>query len=264
MSVSSFLSGPFRYLSRANVTDVATIISDIASEFAAVGGWSDESGVGTGPFNSDEQAGDKSCMRLQLTRVSATQLRINIWDQRAALINNQTSSCIDIDAGGTVIHLFTGPDHLGIHAARATPEFFMLARLDPFPHVKGEVRYSFVATAGPRNDANTLTNNGLKNWFVLPINVYAYSSSAIAAMTVSCNAGGQNPITLSNKQVVYQYALADNNKIMLGTLPHVMLVPATLAFGSTVTIPIDVGVTGDFFVVGLVSADYQRLAVRKA
>ncbi len=263
MAISSFLNTDYRYYSRLAVTDVATIIADLATELVA-SGWTDEDGVGTGPFSSPEEVGDGSLMWLVLTSLAATQLQIQVYDHAGCLINNQTASRLYIDAGGTNISYFTGPRHCFVSAARATPECFGVARLDQYPHIDGEVRSNFVCTQGPRNNAGSLTNYSLAYWFGLQLNATSYSGSYISPASMNVGVTGRLSVD-GGKNMCYPLYFADyNNKMRMGCMPQAMLVPSSIAFGTVVTIPIDVGVTGDFVVVGIATADYFRLAVRKA
>lgn len=263
MAISNFLSGDFRYLQTLSVTDVDTIISDLLSELVTNGSWTDEA---SNIFRSPVNAGNGSYMQIELTRVSATQLQWICKDHQGNVINNQTSNKQNIDATGSTVEYFTGPDYVCVQVHRATFEVFFLARLNQWPHEEGEIFPIFVASRGPRNDAGTLTYNQAHYWFSFDLNgsSYAYDYQLCSQRS----SGAVNRISLSGKYVAWPAELLDDDSnTWLGRLPQTMLIDySRFDAGDELELPIDDGTTGTFIVLGFAKTTntYLNLCIRKA
>ena len=264
MAVPDFLNHGFRYFTRAGVTDVNTIISDLMSELVTNGSFTDVGGTGVGPFKSPVGA-DGSYFSITLARTSATRLNWLVYDQWGLLINNQTSNNQDIDAAGTMVRYYTGPDYVIVESARATNEVFMTARLNQWPEEVAKMRPSFIASTGPRNNAGTLTNNGCLQMFALALYATSY---ATANQVVKCGLYASNESHLVTISGAYMFmpaeVVATGYHCLLGRLPNVLLVDTNAVIATEFVVPIDVGVTGTFKVLGFASSDYRRLAARIA
>jgi len=272
MSVPNFLSGNFRYLSRPGVTDVNTIISDLASELAA-NGWTDiGSPPGGGPFKSPVNATDGSYFKLTLTRVSATALLLLINDMFGTAINYDTSGAQQyIDAGGTEIRCFSGPDYVVVESMRATPEVFWAQRLNVWPETPGLVRPTFVVQYGPRDHSGNLGN---LTWAFLNLRELngGFSNRQGGHVIVRSGNAPGSPIglfvTTSGAYMFEPLDLVDATytsqpSYLLGRCPQCLLVDQQHLAGTEFTVPIDTGTTGVFKVSGLGASSTRKVAFRK-
>ena len=263
MSIPSFLAGAYRYFSRAGVTNVAAITADLAVELVA-NGWTDEGGVGTGPFKSPVSIHDGSYMRIVLAVSSATRLQWQCYDCLGTLINNQTSSKQDIDAGGTTIHYFTGPDFCCVHSARTAPETFYVCRLNQYPHAEGDVRPTFVCQRGPRQDDGTLQQS-VANWYGRLLDATAYAITRFNPCPQKPYTNTVTRVSLSGAYVTWPVEFVDPTLNMWwGRPPQLLLVDGAIAFGTELSVPIDVGLNGTVRVIGFTTALNMRMAIRKA
>jgi hypothetical protein len=271
MAVPNFLSSNFRYLSTAAVTDVNTIIADLMAELvtgpAAADKWTDVGGAGTGPFKSPVNSIDGSYITMVCTRISATRISYTTTDSFATLMQN-VDTRQDIDAGGTEIRYFTGPNHCCVDSVRATPEAFHVARLDVWPETSGKIKTSWHASQGPRNASGTLTATAWTNSFCMAIGGTAYSANpTFSVPRFNTNASTTTRfVTPSGAYVFTPWEIADNTtNIVMGRLPQAVLIDSVaLNHGNEVTLTLDTGVTGIFKVTGHVAANQRRVAWRKA
>jgi hypothetical protein len=262
MAVPSFLSGDFRYLSHAAVVDVADIITDLMTELVTNGDWTDEGAVGTGPFKSPVDAVDGSFMLKTLTRTSATRLQIATVDHNALSLD-AGATYVDIDAGGTEIRYFTGPNHVAIESIRASPECHWAARLNYWPEEAGKVRASFVKGQGPRYGAGT----SYLNWSYINVRDIGFGSYASNGNAVARRINGVATVlvTLTGAYMFLPFDICDYNQhIWHGRIPQCLLVDDQHAVGTEFTVPIDTGVTGVFKVSGLAALLDRKIAWRKA
>jgi hypothetical protein len=266
MAVPSFLAGAFRYFLRASVTDVATIIADLAVELVA-NGWTDLSGVGTGPFKSPVTAFG-TYMSITLTATSATRLQFQCYDDTGVLVNNQISTNVDIDAGGTPVLYFTGPDYCCIESSRAVPECFWIAMLNMWPEDPSKVRTFIVCSRGPRNDAGTLQYQYVTDCYIRDIGQTAYispsSNWSLRGVYSSYNASHMTR-SAAGAWIGFPIDYIDRvQSTVLGRLPQCLQVDDGLAFGVTQVFPIDNGLTGTFRVMYLTTNYYRKFAIRVA
>lgn len=264
MAVPDFLNHGFRYLTTAGVVDVNTIIADLMSELVTNGTWTDLGGTGVGPFKSPVEA-DGSYFKITLARTSATRLNWLVNDQWGLLVNNQTSNNQDIDAGGSLVRYYTGPDYVIVETARATPEVMMAARLNQWPEDVSKMRPSFISSTGPRNNAGSLTANACLTIFALPLYATAY---ATANQIIKCGVYASAESHLVTLSGAYMFMPAEvvptGYHCLIGRIPNVLIVDTNIVIGTELVVPIDVGLTGTFKVLGFTAADYRRLAARIA
>lgn len=269
MAVPNFLAGAFRYLAINPCTDVAQIIAALATELVALG-WTDLSGVGTGPFRSPVVTIDASYFEAAFERTSATRLKITYTDFRGLVMSEAAAyNYLDIDAGGTIVHLHTAADLLVIDSARATYECSWACRLNIWPDTQGLDASNFACGRGPRNTSGNLSNQYISNFRVkqyldstygtlnawMPYSMYGTSDylQAPNGMAVFC------PYEFLDYGVYPSYI-----SVLLGRVPHVVMVPSNLfAIGASVLVPIDNGIMGTFRVMGLSANTNRVVAVRR-
>jgi hypothetical protein len=272
MAVPTFLAGSlntdFRYKSTANVTDVNTIISDLSGELVALG-WTDASGVGTGPWTSPAVAG--ATIKITASRISATRIAWVVNDQRGMLVNNDTDTRQDIDSSpGNEVRYFTNKFGCFVDSIRTVPECWGCGMLDNSPEAMGVPRVQHWATKGPRNNGGTLAGNTVEN-------VYYWDTQGSATSYSAANpaVNRRNPVltttvhtTLSGALLFvpyeHQYGSAAAGFLLGRVFQALMTDSAAGAFGSEFTVPIDTGVTGVFKVIGLATSQNWRVCARKS
>jgi hypothetical protein len=236
-----------RYTMLSGCTDVANIISAANTALVACG-WTDTSGVGTGPWRTPVNGLDGRYLEITLSRISATRLKAYFYDKGAGtyLINNQTSSTIDIDAGGTNDYIHMSPDLFWIETARATPETMFCFRVELWPESSDSIFQPFICSNGPRGDTGTLSGNAnyLGSWFARDSGDSSYSTSTRAQSIYKqsmyqyqSNCPLFSPIMICKYFSPYTY---------WGHFPCVMWAPDSYAYGQIVTAPMGPGVTGSF------------------
>jgi hypothetical protein len=261
MSAPAFLASDFRYLLLTGVTDVATIISALNAELVTNGAWTDRGGNGVGPFRSPSRAYDSSWMQIALTRDSATRLSWVCTDHKSAQINNQTSTKQDIDSAGSAVHILTGPDIVMVDVARSTPECFYLARLNDYPDVN--VESSFVCSIGPRNNSGALAYQTLQDAYGHDVGRTSYGTYQNMLLR-AINQTTVTPRTWLGDYMYYPLEFVGSyaTNMLSGTVPHVVICPSALSYGTQVTIKIDTNTTAAFRVCGITAVSYRRLAMR--
>jgi hypothetical protein len=262
MAVPDFLNNGFRATLFAATADVADIITALNTELVTNGDWTDTGGAGTGPFKSPPNALDGSFVTVTLARISATRLSYIVYDSNGLLVNNATDTRQDIDAGGCAFYIFSGPDYFCVETERATAEVFLVARLNVWPDTPGMVRPSWVCTQGPRNNAGNLTSDAFHYWWYLTLTGTAYAGSGYPIVPRGIYSGTSNFITPSGA-FVFAPADFETGDVLIGRLPQCVICYPS-AFGSVMTVPIDTGVTGDFYILRLITSSYRRLAIRVA
>jgi hypothetical protein len=248
MAVPGYLAGAFRYLATLAVTNVSTIISDLRTELIA-NGWTEPS---TGIFRSPADAFNRY-VDLTLSSLSATWVQFKVVDHYGSTIYDGS---FYIDAIGTEVRYYTGPDYCYVEALRATPESALLFKPNADPETdNGACPYPFYAWAWRTAAGGVTTNQQYPYYYVRP-------GSGAAAQLVGClsqqimfatntvyGAGlsRSGAYTFMPSEVVYRVVVgtgADNRWI--GRMPQVLNCASTIAAGSQVTVPIDSGVSGTF------------------
>lgn len=261
MAVPDFLNTAYRYKVTAAVVDVNTIISDLSAELVA-NGWTDASGIGTGPWTSPVRS-DGAWFMITATRISATRIAWVVNDQNGLLVNNATDTRQDIDAGGTTIYYYTGPQHACVDSARATRETWWCAMLDRYPEALAIPRPIVIASGGPRNNAGATAAQGWDQNWLLEAGDTSYTLSPY-------HSGHRNPygstydqITMSGALLFGPYEIQFEGWFF-GRICQCLITDKGQAFGTELTVPIDTGVDGTFTVVGCTSNGALRMAFRRA
>ena len=268
MAVPDFLAGAlntdFRYFSRAGVTDVNTIISDLNTELIALG-WTDASGVGTGPFKTPTRA-DGAFIVLTLARTSAVRLSLVVTDPAGMVVTPAAGLEVDIDAGGTEIRLYTGKFHVCIDSARVTPEAFYCAILDRSPEELALPRPIYVCSYGPRSNLGAITNQSWCSHYGIPVDGVAYAAcNGTSSWVVERGivAAGLNRLTVSGALMPVPFEFGKDGWLM-GRMPQALIIDGGQVYGTEITVPLDTGVTGIFKVAGFSADASGKLMFRKA
>lgn len=267
--IPNFLAGAlntdFRYAEGLAVTDVQTIIDKLYDELVTGLSWTCTLGGKTitpTTYKSPARS-DGLFMTVNLTRISATRLGWIVKDHNGLLINNQTDTRQDIDAGGTTVHYYTGKTYVAVSSERATPEAFYCAILDRTPDDAGNPRASYVTSVYPRNTAGTLSTAYWDNAFILTLGNTAYAGNLCSALPRTSVSATYDLVTLSGAQLWYPVEFIYNS-VFYGRVPQCLQCGQGNAYAAEFTVPIDAGVTGVFKVFGIPSALRGRIAFRKA
>lgn len=271
MAVPTFLAGAlntdFRYKSTAVVVDVNTIISDLSGELVALG-WTDASGVGTGPWTSPAHASGAFIV-ITATRISATRIAWIVKDHRGLLVNNDTDTRQDIEAVGSEVRYYANKFGCWVDSARVTPECWGCGIIDNSPETFGVPRSSYMASKGPRrNSDGSLINQALNAFYYLEVDGTSYISANSAF-------GQRNPAIATTVHSTFTGALlfcpfdvqygVTALGFLQGRLFQTLTVDSTAGtFGAEFTVPIDTGVTGVFKVIGLTTISTWRVCARKS
>ena len=271
MAVPAFLNSSFRYKESLAVVDVQTIINDLIAECVTSGSpaWTTILG-GTGVSPSTIQSPTRSdglFFTVNMTRISATEIQFIVKDHNGVLVNNQTSTRLDIDVAGSTVHYYTGEFHLCVTAERATPEAFDCGIFDQSPEAINAVKGSYFASPGPRSNTSVLGSQGWDTeWVQLPAAAaYATGSNGIKRIAP---AGTNTMTTISGALLFYpvEYNPGTNAiDAFMGRKFQALMVDSNQAFAAEFTVPIDVGpVTAVFKVAGFATAQNARIAYRKS
>ena len=271
MSAPNYLSSYFRYKESIGVVDVNTVIADLRDELVtqpvAPNKWT-EPVVGT--FQSPARA-DGIFFSITVARVSATRISYVVKDQSGMLVNNQTTTQQDIDAGGSTVHYYTGPFHVCVTTERATPEAFMCGVFDTAPDPLGKPRAMYFASKAPRdNSGSSLIATEMWHVFLLRPGDTSYSSNGSYVVSSGGQASSWYRETVAGTKIYQPSEWSDGASLtaqtFLGRIPQCVMVDYRIAFATELTIPIDGANTGVFKVAGFAtdSGANARLAFRKA
>jgi len=277
MGVPVHYNTQFTYREHVAVVDVQTIIDDLYTDLVTTGGWTcTVGGVGVTPTTyKTPTRSDGAFFTITLTRISATRLSFIMYDNIGLLVNNQTDTRLDIAASpGNSVQTYAGPFHLVVNSARATPECFMCGIADQTPEPLATPRPIFFASAGPRNNAGTLTMQTWGNLFMLLPGTAAYAVQSAAYSCCMARAPQQGTqyilATLSGTYVAWPAEFYFPGTMSVsgwwaGRICQCVMVDSSLlTFGSEINVPLDGTTTGVFKVVGLTAYSYILLAFRKA
>ncbi len=217
---------------------------------------------------------DGSYARVACNRISATEIRYNCYDHfRTRMDNYSTDPTLRtrqyIDAGGTTIGIYSGPDYFFVDSERATRECFGLVRANLSPYSKYTQCMSLLlCTIGPRNYAGSLTGNWM-SWAGRQPDATTYTDNIdvctyrpYSANVLRKHVSGAyvcRPANFLSYTTLYGFTTG----VSYGRCPNAIVVDDNLAFGATLTAIIDDdGNTGVFQVVGLPATNQGKLAVR--
>jgi hypothetical protein len=266
MAIPVFWNTPFSYTELAGVTDVSTIIAGVHAAVTALG-WTDESGLGTGPWKTPARA-DGIFFRIALARISATRLGWTMYDQAGLNVSINVSNYLqDIDAGGTPVQIYAGTLHLCVNTQRASQETFWCCVLDQTPDPMSYPRALYIHYTGPRTADGTLRNYQWSSVNMMEPGGTTYGTRGTLAIT-RANSGTYFRRTMSGTALFSpaEYGSYNNqNGLLYGRIPMAIAIDKTgLNYGSEVTVPIDAGVNAVFKIVACMDMYNQYLAFRKS
>lgn len=267
MAVPAFWNTPYSYTEVAGVTDINGLIAAVHAALTAPAlGWTDESGVGTGPWRTPTRA-DGVFFRVSLTRTSATRVTYQMYDQAGVNVMGTLNCCMDIDAGGTMMHIYAGTLHLAITSARAVHESNFFAVLDQTPEPINVPNALYIAYVGPRTSDGVLRNYGWNFSCRRDPGATAYNTGKQSAVQ-RMNGGGYRRRTIGLTALFAPAEYCDSGitpPTWLGRIPQSIVVDdAIFPIGSEITVPIDAGTNAVFKVLGCGVFSQQRIAFRKS
>jgi hypothetical protein len=245
MAVPLFLAGDYRYLATTGVTDVNTIISDLQTELPA-NGWTETS---AGVFQSPADDFGRYVV-LTVSRISATAIQFKVVDHAAVTIYDGS---FYIDAAGTEVRYYTGPDYCFVESLRATAECGMLFKPNPDPETDtGVIPYPFYVWAF-RTAAGAATGSTNYNafYFMHPASYQLYTS-VMSETVMASNVNTAEGLSKTGAYVFLPAEVFNRGAYWIGRIPQTLVCGASIAAGTQITMPIDTGINGVF----------QRLSAR--
>lgn len=156
MAAPTYLASTFRFLQLLGVSDVQTVMNNLAVELVA-GGWTDE---GSGTYKSPVDAVGRF-FKANFVRVDSGNLQMIVSDQNAQTIG--TRRCYG--ATNATWSIFTGPFHIYLEANRisAAAEYMAGGILDFSPEAQSATT-RYVYMNGYRNNLNATVNSNWTYW----------------------------------------------------------------------------------------------------
>lgn len=268
MTTPRFLGTDFRRVSLTGVTDVQTIIDEIVEEITlnlpAASRWSDEGG---GEYKTPPDSAGRF-MTVTLTRISATRYAFHVRDQNGNTVHDGTN---DITAPSPA-RIWSGPHHLIVETIASTfQEIARAIMVDPAPlALSSHARY--VYGMNRRNSSGTQINpNGFEADWLSADDAGGEAQRIVGLMNSSAFNPGTVYETVSGTLLILPVLIfaepSSNNFDLAGKAFQMIAVEGAISPGTVLTVPVDVGVSGDFEVLGLAEDDASssiRLAARKA
>jgi hypothetical protein len=199
-----------------------------------------------------------------LTRTSPTLLSITVTDHMGILINNQTNNQVAIDAGGTTIDEYANPFGLCISSERATPECFDCGLLDVYPDTLGTPRGWYWASSGPRTNGGGLVTQYMDYMWVFGNSSTSYTSGGYALARAPQSQISSHLLSFTGAYVVAPIEVSFDLGYLQGRKNQALMVDSGLVNAATIVVPIDVGVTGTFKVVGFTAGSTPLASCKTA
>jgi hypothetical protein len=273
MSSSAYLETYFRVGTFVGITDVDDIIDNLRAELI------DEPPVGfkwtepvAGYFMTPTRE-DGLFLTVHPTRISATRIAWVVADHNLMQVNNATDTRQDIDGAGTTVVIMSGPQHLVVDSARATPETWCCGIACRSPELDSVPRGIYFASVGPRNNAGTINANTVGEYWLLPTLAAAYSVGSGAGshcistrMPIASGAAWYDRFTITGGALAWPVEFLDDDA-WFGKFPQAIMVDEFFAVGYEFIVPInEIGDLGTFRVCGWPYSAYARyhVAVRVA
>lgn len=259
MATPAFLASTFRYLSVAGVTDWAVFIAGSLNTELLAAGWTS---MGGGVYKSPVDAAGR-WFDVLFVATTATRLQFRVRNDSGVTICDRE---IQIDAGGTEVRIYSGSHHLVIDSWRATPETAIAGLIDESPDIQtAHPNYTF--GCGFRTTAGTNDNLGAQwtDFFALDSGVAAAVERAIGDIAGS----GGTPLAITPTGAYIfkpceMMATMGGGLVQIGRAYQCYVGDSTLALGAEVTVPIDVGTSAVFKVLGRAADIGRVLLCRKS
>lgn len=268
MGVPAFLNSSYRYFKRSGVSDVQTIWDDFEAECLANSPpWTRTGGAGglmTSPVDGDGRFFD-----VQLSRPTQQKLQMVLRDQNAVTISTRRINCPSTNTWAA--RIFTGQYHFYIDAemGSAAGESLHGGILDLSP--ESQIAHGqYVYGHGHRTSADGATNSDDTYASMVDNVTPAITQRVVYWGGVIASSDGlmtMNGYRIYRPREIYVIPVGGGDDRYAGRCYQTMTVPDTLPPGSVVTVPIDIGATGQFKVLyGLPSASTgnRSIAVRVA
>lgn len=239
MAVPLFLAGDYRYLATTGVTDVNTIIADLQTELPA-NGWTETS---AGVFQSPADDFNRYVV-LTVSRLSATWIQFKVVDHAAVTIYDGS---FYIDAAGTQVRYYTGPDYCFVESLRATAECGMLFKPNPDPETDtGVISYPFYAWAFRTAAGGTTTSVNYSNYFYMQAAGYSNYDAVFSGTVQASNVNTHEGFSQTGAYVFLPAEVFKQGAYWVGRMPQTLVCGSSVVAGTQITIPIDTGVNGIF------------------
>lgn len=260
MAPPAFLASSFGYQSLLAQTDFTAVIASVSAMLLAqTPPWTNPSGnIFKSPVDGSSRFFD-----VTLTRDAATELHVIIRNESALVIADRK---IDMDAS-TEIRVFAGQFHFCIEAVRAgIHELAGGGLLDLSPRPQNS-HSNYVYGFGYRNAANTVDGGGGSSGQFTSIDNGTVAIADRIAHQTAPSLGAVDHFEASGFSEHTPAKLIANTSGFVrrqGRFYQHWMVPNTFADGAEIPIPIDVGATGVFKVLGRTPiSGIAKLAIRK-
>jgi hypothetical protein len=253
MTTPIFLSSSYRYFERGPVTDVQTIMDDFADEVINhnTPAWTNPSGT----IYKSPVDGDGRFFQVNLSRVDAQKLTMELTDQNAVSI--MIRRIIIPSTSAVMVRIYTGEFHfcIDVECPGADPEYFWGGILDLSPESQS-THTKYVWGFGSCNNTTEVYSNGYFQ------SVFMFDDAASASVRrinhFVCEISGRTRPRLDLMGYMLFYPLmfyvqpvGGGDYKYAGRAYQQVLVPDIYGqAGTEITIPIDVGITGTFRILG--------------
>ena len=265
MVVPSYFATPFRRGTFSGITDVANAIPSIVAEITGLADpWTLVSGDEyESPIPAVTASADQRSMRVLFSAISPTRLGFHVKDANGQTVHDGS---FDITSNA-VMRVFSGPHQLVVEFEDAGVKemgYANILDITPFPisslgtYVVGSTHRS-AAGAVQQNSIDECSMNDLGG--VQDGRMGTFHTSISGGITGRTTGGSQMVLACE-----IHIEPAANVFRGAGKLVQMVLVETDLLPGDQVTVPLDDGITGDFFILGriTVAANAGKLAVRAA
>ena len=263
MGVPTFLNSSYRYFCRVGVSDVQQIINDFQAEVLAnTPAWTNPS---AGLYKSPVDA-DGRWMDVLLTKISASKLEMRLRDQLGQTLCTRRINNTSGAGNAWTVHIITGQYHMNISVDSGTGwEGFGASMLDQTPEAQGS-NARYVCGGGLRSNSDVIDSYwSAIRWFMMDNNAAAYAERVTQWY---CTISAAALFTLNGTRIIRPMGHVDQARRadLLPQVPRPRLPVRArrdgIATGSKLTLPIDVGLSGLFFVAAVPTGASSKVAIR--
>jgi hypothetical protein len=269
MTVPSIFNTDFVRLEDLSCSDVADVVADIGTILTATlpvaSRWTD---LGSGEYQSPaiDPSGANHYMRILVQKTAATRMRFHVKNSAGVTVQDG-----EIDFTTSMQYrIWAGPYHLAVEFEYSGPtyEVAWASMIDPTPLPHVSIGQYITCCARRKNlDGSPVGTNYADE--ALMIDDYGFTNPVSRITTYEAGSG---PVVTGLTSAGSKVALPLEMHVYLGGAYNVgkcyqmVFLPTTIAYKTTVSVPIDNGVTGDFEVCGKTVLSYRgvRLAFRRA
>jgi hypothetical protein len=255
MTVAAFLNSSHYYTSIADVDDVQDIIDALGTILKTTNdpAWTEPSAR---TFKSPVDA-DGRYYTVAVSRVDVDTLQLVVKNQS----NTTIKTCrIDIDASGSPaveVKVYSGQYHLWIDSMRGNPENFRSGILDLSP--QSQSAWSTVVYAQSHRDSS----GNVTSQYNQILSISGVADAGLLLVPSISYESGANVDPAGNLLYWPSFVNSSNSsRTLLGRMYQVLLGTSSIAFGTEITVPIDIGVTAKFRAAGVPANTYQYTQYR--